>query len=201
MTIVLLRVYLIGKSAVWICARRLYFVTVDGGIDDAPNYRILRVCHVTSCPVNTSPCTFTALYEQAIRCGNRFGGGSEEQSCGLSLVEDFSGVSGPSMIVSRCHLDRSSDNIVCSYDLTAIDSNMDIRYDRCSMSIGESRLAWAHGFSCRSSAVSFFVVFVSSSGASCEAYHFHYTYKLYTYIHTMLKPSFIDSIMYYVVKF
>ncbi len=129
-----------------------YYVTVDGG--DTPNYRILRVCHATSCPGNTSPCTFSALYEQAIQCGNRFGGGGGENLCGFSLVEDFSGVSGSSVIVSRCRLDRSSDNTVCSYNLTAIDSNMDARYDQCSMSIGESRLAWADVLNCRSSAVS-----------------------------------------------
>ncbi len=129
-----------------------YYVTVDGG--GAPNYRILRVCHANKCPGNTSPCTFTALYEQAIHCGSRFGSGGGEDLCGLSLVEDFSGESGPSMIVSRCRLDRSSDNTVCSYNLTAIDSNMDVRYDRCSMSSGESRLAWADVLSCRASAVS-----------------------------------------------
>ena len=134
-----------------------YFVTVDGGIDDAPNYRILRVCHDTSCPGNMSPCTFTALYEQAIQCGSRFGSGGGENICGLSLVEDFSGASGPSVIVSRCRLDRSSDNTVCSYNLTAIDSNMDARYDSCSMDIGTSRLAWADSISCRSSAVSLIV--------------------------------------------
>ncbi len=147
-----------------------YYVSVDGGNGDSANYRIFRVCHVTSCPGNTSPGTFTALYEQAIRCGNRFGSGGGEQLCGLSLVEDFSGVSGPSIIVSRCRLDRSSDNTVCSYNLTAIDSNMNTRYVRCSMSIGESRLAWADVISCRSSAVSFCCCFVSSISASCEAY-------------------------------
>ena len=129
-----------------------YYVTVDGG--NVANYRILRVCHATSCPGNTSPCTFTALYEQAIQCGNIFGSGGVEDLCGLSLVEDFSGASGPRVIVSRCRLDRSSDNIVCSYNLTAIDSNMDARYDRCSMNIGESRLAWLDAISCQSSAVS-----------------------------------------------
>ena len=139
-----------------------YYVTVDGG-GYVPNYRILRVCHATSCPGNTSPCTFTALYEQAIQCGNRFGSGGGENLCGLSLVQDFSSVSGPSVIVSRCRLDRSSDNTVCSYNLTAIDSNMDARYDRCSMDIGESRLAWIDAISCRTSAVSF-VVFKGSIG-------------------------------------
>ncbi len=129
-----------------------YYVTVDGG--DTPNYRILRVCHATNCSENPSSCTFTALYEQAIQCGNRFGSGGGEDLCGLSLVEDFSGVSGPSVIVSRCRLDRSSDNTVCSYNLTAIDSNMDARYDRCSMDIGDSRLAWLDAIRCRSSAVS-----------------------------------------------
>ncbi len=130
-----------------------YYITVDGG--GVANYRILRVCHATSCTGNTSPCTFTALYEQAIQCGNRFGGGGGEDLCGLSLVEDFSGVSGHSMIVSRCRLDRTSDNTVCSYNLTAIDSNMNARYDRCSVNIGESALAWTDIISCRSPAVSF----------------------------------------------
>ncbi len=129
-----------------------YYVTVDGG--DAPNYRILRVCHATNCAGNPSPCTFTALYEQATQCGNRFGSGGGENLCGLSLVEDFSGVSGPSVIVSRCRLDRNSDNTVCSYNLTAIDSNMDARCDRCSMDIGDSRLSWTDFRNCRSSAVS-----------------------------------------------
>ncbi len=132
-----------------------YYVTVDGG--NVANYRILRVCHATSCPGNISPCTFTALYEQAIQCGSRFGGGGGEDLCGLSLIEDFSGVSGPSVIVSRCRLERTSDNTVCSHNLTAIDSNMDARYDRCSMDIGESRLAWIDAINCRSSAVSLII--------------------------------------------
>ncbi len=140
-----------------------YFVTVDGGNDDAPNYRILRVCHVTSCPGNMAPCSFTALYEQAIQCGSRFGSGGGESICGLSLVEDFSGASGPSVIVSRCRLDRSSDNTVCSYNLTAIDSNMDARYDRCSMGIGLSVLAWADIINCRSPAVSFITALLNYS--------------------------------------
>ena len=128
-----------------------YFVVVDPGLN--AGFRVLRVCHVTSC-ASPSPCSIGGLYEQTIQCGNRISRLGGDDFCGATLVDNFGAVSGPSLVVSRCRQDRDDDNHVCLFNLTAIDVNMDLRYDDCSMDIGETHPAWQEDIACRASDVS-----------------------------------------------
>ena len=129
-----------------------YFVVVDPG--ENAGFRVLRVCHVTSCAASSSPCSIGGLYEQTIQCGNRIGRLGGDDFCGVTLVDNFGAVPGPSLVVSRCRQDKDDDNNVCLFSLTAIGANMDLRYDECSMGVGETHPAWQHDIGCRPSDVS-----------------------------------------------
>ena len=129
-----------------------YFVVVDPGLN--AGFRVLRVCHVTSCVVSSSPCSIGGLYEQTLQCGNRISRLGGDDFCGATLVDNFGAVPGPSLVVSRCRQDRDDDNNVCLFNLTAIDVNMDLRYDDCSMGVGETHPAWQNDIGCRASDVS-----------------------------------------------
>ena len=126
-----------------------YFVVVDPGPAEVAGFRVLRVCHVTSCAASPSPCSIGGLYEQTIQCGNRISRRGGDDLCGATLVDNFGAVPGPSLVVSRCRQDRDDDNNVCLFNLTAIDANMDLRYDECSMGIGETHPAWQEDIGCR----------------------------------------------------
>ena len=130
-----------------------YFVVVDPGPGEVAGFRVLRVCHVISC-ASPSPCSIGGLYEQTIQCGNRISRRGGDDLCGATLVDNFGAVPGPSLVVSRCRQDRDDDNRVCLFNLTAIDANMDLRYDECSMGIGETHPAWQEDIGCRASDVS-----------------------------------------------
>ena len=130
-----------------------FFVVVDPGPGEVACFRVLRVCHVTSC-ASPSPCSIGGLYEQTIQCGNRISRRGGDDLCGATLVDNFGAVPGPSLVVSRCRQDRDDDNNVCLFNLTAIDANMDLRYDECSMGIGETHPAWQEDIGCRASDVS-----------------------------------------------
>ena len=128
-----------------------YFVVVDPG--ENAGFRVLRVCHVTTC-ISSSPCSIGGLYEQTLQCGNRISRLGGDNFCGATLVDNFGAVPGPSLVVSRCRQDRDDDNNVCLFNLTAIDANMDLRYDDCSMGVGETHPAWQDDIGCRASDVS-----------------------------------------------
>ena len=133
-----------------------YFVVLDPLAE--ADFRVMRVCHATSCPGNAASCGIDALYEQDIQCGiatSRFG---TELLCGASLVDNFGATPGPSMVVSRCRQGRASDNNVCLFNVTAINDNMDMRYDGCrAESILETRVAWdRNDVMCRTQYVSLF---------------------------------------------
>ena len=129
-----------------------YFVVVDPG--ENAGFRVLRVCHVTSCAASSSPCSIGGLYEQTLQCGNRISRLGGDDFCGATLVDNFGAVPGPNLIVSRCRQDRDDDNHVCLFNLTAIDANMDLRYDECSIGVGETHPAWQDDIGCRASDVS-----------------------------------------------
>ena len=131
-----------------------YFVVVDPGPGEVAGFRVLRVCHVTSCAASSSPCSIGGLYEQTLQCENRISRFGGDDLCGATLVDNFGAVPGPSLVVSRCRQDRDEDNNVCLFNLTAIDANMDLRYDECSMRIGETHPAWQEDIGCRASDVS-----------------------------------------------
>ena len=122
-----------------------YFVVVDPGRN--AGFRVLRVCHVTSCASSLS-CSIGGLYEQAIQCANRISIIGGDDLCGSTLVDNFGAVPGPHLVVSRCRQDRDVDNRVCLFNLTAVDFNMDLRYDECSIGIGETHPAWQEDVGC-----------------------------------------------------
>ena len=130
-----------------------YFVVVDPSPGEVAGFRVLRICHVTSC-ASSSPCSIGGLYEQTIQCGNRISRRGGDDFCGATLVDNFGAVPGPSLVVSRCRQDRDDDNNVCLFNLTAIDANMNLRYDECSIGTGETHPAWQEDIGCRAKDVS-----------------------------------------------
>ncbi len=106
-------------------------------MDNTPTrqLKIMRVCHVTG----GCPCSFSALYEEDFICGASVSGVDvNDRICGLSVVENFAGSPGTSIIVSRCRGDASTrSNIVCVMNLTDVDRNMDLRYSECVAGRGE----------------------------------------------------------------
>ena len=131
----------------------VYFIVYDPNEEQA--FRVMRVCHATGCPGNNTSCGFTALYEEDIKCGGttgRFGDGA----CGVSVVEDFGGTSGTSMILSRCRQDSTFSNVVCSFNLSSVNTNMDMRLDGCkNETISDIEVAWVRmPFLCSSLVVS-----------------------------------------------
>ena len=121
-----------------------YFVVVDPLAE--AGFRVLRVCH---CPGNAATRAFTALYEQDIVCDSTTSRFGAELLCGVSLIDNFGATPGPSMVVSKCRQGRDSDNNVRLFNFTAINDNMDMRYDGCrartiqeTPAIQETRVAW-----------------------------------------------------------
>ena len=129
-----------------------YFVVTDHNPPNVRAIRIMRVCHVTGCPGGgSSSCGFTALYEENIvGCGSTLAS-DDDTVCGVSVVEDFAGVSGTGILISRCRLRSLNNNLVCLVRLSEVDSSMDSKYDECNAGTGELELAWrseAEGVAC-----------------------------------------------------
>ncbi len=57
--------------------------------------------------------------------------------CGLSVMENFAGSPGTSIIVSRCREDSTRSNLVCAMNLADVDRNMDLRYSECKAGRGD----------------------------------------------------------------
>ena len=127
-----------------------YYVVSDHRPGSISNVRIMRVCHVTSCPSGTSPCGVTAVYEEIIPCGRSIADTADDGVCGVSLVEDFAGTSGPSLVMARCRQDQSTtSNLICVVPISEVDSRMDGRYDDCSSGTGSLNVAWiANSLTC-----------------------------------------------------
>ena len=79
-----------------------YYVVSDHSPSSIREVRIMRVCHVTSCPSGASTCGVTAVYEEIIPCGGSIADSADDGVCGVSLdlVEDFAGTSGPSLVIA-----------------------------------------------------------------------------------------------------
>ncbi len=97
--------------------------------------RIMRVCHVTG----GCPC---ALYEEDFTCGGSVSAGVNDRICGLSVMENFAGSPGTSIIVSRCRGFSTLSNLVCAMNLTDVDRNMDLRYSECVAGRGDIDVTW-----------------------------------------------------------
>ena len=114
-----------------------YFFVTDNNPNDVRNVRVMRVCHNSD---------FSALYELTLDCGAGTPAPSTQIS-GMSVVENFGGLSGPIVILSR-NRPASSQNYVCLLRLQEIDSIMQAKYDSCTAASGPSleqiELSWTN---------------------------------------------------------
>ena len=124
-----------------------YYVVSDHQPGAVRDVRIMRVCHVTSCPSGT--CGITTVYEENIPCGGSIADSADDGVCGVSLVEDFAGISGPSLVMARCRQDQSTrSNLICVVPISEVDSLMD---EKCSprsrhrSGTGNINVAWIEG--------------------------------------------------------
>lgn len=112
-----------------------YYFAIDNNPTRVRDIRVMRVCHSSD---------FQALYELTLLCG---GGtpSSDTRISGLSVLNKFAGVAGPTVILSR-NRPLSSQNYVCLYSLQTIDDIMQEKYDSCTAAVTGSReqieLAW-----------------------------------------------------------
>ncbi|XP_064398643.1 plexin-A2-like isoform X2 [Halichondria panicea] len=121
-----------------------YYVVSDYQPADARAIRLLRICNMPDCG-GPSTCGMTALYELGFNCGSRSISGAT-RVCGVSLVEDFSGISGPTAVVTICTPGFTTRNSICVVNITAVNEAMDTKYDSCIVSrstVGEDiNIAW-----------------------------------------------------------
>ena len=125
-----------------------YYLATD--LEPTPNndigVKVMRVCD-NGCN-GPATCDFDALYEETIGCGGSFGR-TNDGVCGVSLVEDFAGTEGPSMLVSRCRPRRTDSNLVCLLPLVDIDVAMETRFNDCrAVPSSRSELIWNNRISC-----------------------------------------------------
>ncbi len=108
-----------------------YYMVVDEANNDIA-VRVVRVCDVDSCE---SPCDFATLYEAEVECGTLSAG---QEICGVSLVENFLGSPGPTLVYSACQ----SRNRICSVPLASIDAELLATYNECSTSAHTIDIVW-----------------------------------------------------------
>ena len=104
-----------------------YFFVVDNNPNAVRNVRVMRVCHNSD---------FSALYELTLGCGARTPA-PDTRISGMSVVENFGGLLGPVVILSR-NRPASSQNYVCLLRLQDIDSIMQAKYNSCTAATGAS---------------------------------------------------------------
>ena len=113
-----------------------YFATDNGEPSGSRNVKVMRVCHNSD---------FSALYELALTCGGRRAG-SNTRISGVSVVDNFAGMSGPTVVLSTNRQPLpSSQNAVCLYSLDAIDFRMQERFNLCAAAtsgIDDIELSW-----------------------------------------------------------
>jgi hypothetical protein len=116
-----------------------YYITID--TLGEPALKLTRLCHETECTEGADTCAVTALYEERMVCGGSVDA-TRDGICGLSVVEDFAGITGTSILVSRCRQDSRVSNVICLLPVADIDRVMDDRYSSCSMGTGSVALEW-----------------------------------------------------------
>jgi hypothetical protein len=134
-----------------ISGNNAYYITID--TLGEPGLKVTRLCHETGCPGGTDTCAVTALYEERIVCGGSVDA-TRDGICGVSVVEDFAGTTGTSILMSRCRQDSRASNVICLLPVADIDTVMDERYSSCSMGIGSVVLGWNFNPPCLLSDVS-----------------------------------------------
>ena len=107
------------------------------GDDRLRNFKVMRVC-------NNSSSSIGALYELSLGCDS-LRPGADTHISGISVVEDFAGIPGTTIILSRSR-PESAQNFVCLYSLQMINTMMQRKFDSCSSSqLGSTetiKLAW-----------------------------------------------------------
>ena len=98
-----------------------YYFAVDNDPTNRRSLKVMRVCHNSD---------FDALYELALTCGGR-SPTSVTRISGVSIVDNFAGISGPTVVLSTSRPLPSTTNLVCLYSLEAIDSRMQEKFDIC----------------------------------------------------------------------
>jgi hypothetical protein len=100
-----------------------YYFAVDNDPSSLRSLKVMRVCHNSD---------FGALYELALTCGSRTPT-SFTRISGVSVIDDFAGISGPIIVFSINRRLPSTTNLVCLYSLEAIDGRMQEKFDSCDM--------------------------------------------------------------------
>ena len=112
-----------------------YYFAIDSNPASFRGIRVMRVCHNGN---------FSALHELTLGCGG-VAPTSNTRISGVSLVQDFAGLSGTTVVFSRSR-PGNNQNYVCLYSLEAIDDVMQRKYRSCSSAGNESAeeiaLAW-----------------------------------------------------------
>ena len=116
-----------------------YYFAIDNNPSTVRGIRVMRVCHNSN---------FKALYELTLFCGgdNTSSPDNDTRISAISVVDEFAGVAGPTVILSR-NQPSSSQNYVCLYSLQMIDAIMQQKYDSCTAAMAGNRveqiaLAW-----------------------------------------------------------
>ena len=112
-----------------------YYFAVDNDPGTLRSFKVMRVCHNSD---------FGSLYELALICGRRPIGSS--RISGLSVVDSFAGMSGPIVVLSvNQPLPNAHQNVVCLYNLDAINGRMQDKFDSCAAATNNTeqiKLSW-----------------------------------------------------------
>ena len=112
-----------------------YYFGIDNNPSSVRSIRVLRVCHNSN---------FGALHELSLACGSR--PGLTTRVSGIVAVDNFSGVSGTTVVISRSR-PGSVQSSVCVIRLETIDQAIQQQYDTCLASTSERiTLAWRNNF-------------------------------------------------------
>jgi hypothetical protein len=110
-------------SSGFIRGNNTYYFVVDNDPSNRRSLKVMRVCHNSD---------FGALYELALTCGVRRPTSTTRIS-GVSIVDNFPGMSESIVILSINRPLPSTTNLVCFYSLEAIDGRMQEKFDSCDM--------------------------------------------------------------------
>ena len=133
-----------------------YFATDNGEPRELRSVKVMRVCHNSD---------FSALYELALGCGSRRLS-SNARISGVSVVD------GMIVVLSINRPLPSTTNLVCLYNLEAIDNRMQEKFNSCTVSSDEQiALSWRNMKPlCSTFSVSWFLIEYSNTHTSCILY-------------------------------
>ena len=119
-----------------------YYIVVDNEPTGVRHFKVMRVCHNSN---------FRALSELSLLCSRD--PSSNTRISGVSLVDNFGGISGPTLVLSR-NRPMSSQNYVCLFSLDTIDNMIVREYNTCLAadmnSLQQIDVAWINqGVFCR----------------------------------------------------